>query len=248
MSKFKESLGLANPAVCTAAILAGGLGTRLRSVVNDRPKVLAEVRDRPFLTYLLQQLARSGIKSVVVCTGYIGEQVKAAFGDAFGSMRLLYSQETSQLGTAGALRLALPLIQSDSVLIMNGDSFCDADFGDFWAWRAAKGAEAALLLTQVSDTRRYGRVQMDGDGRVLKFEEKGGKEGSGWINAGIYLLDRSLLLNIPEGVDVSLEREMFPAWMDRGLYGYGNKGRFLDIGTPESYALAEKFFQETKLN
>jgi len=248
MSEFKESLGLADPTVCTAAILAGGLGTRLRAVVSDRPKVLAEVQERPFLAYLLQHLARSGIKSAVLCTGYIGEQIKTAFGDTFGSMRLLYSQETSQLGTAGALRLALPQIQSNSVLIVNGDSFCDANLSDFWAWREAKGAEAALLLTQVSDTRRYGRVEVNADWRVLKFEEKGGREGSGWINAGIYLLDRSLLLTIPEGMPVSLERDMFPAWMERGLYGYGNQGRFLDIGTPESYALAEKFFEGMKLN
>src|SRR4028119_1463188 len=153
MSEFKESLGLADPTVCTAAILAGGLGTRLRAVVSDRPKVLAEVQERPFLAYLLQHLARSGIKSAVLCTGYIGEQIKTAFGDTFGSMRLLYSQETSQLGTAGALRLALPQIQSKSVLIVNGDSFCDANLSDFWAWREAKSTEAALLLTQVSDTR-----------------------------------------------------------------------------------------------
>lgn len=248
MSESKENFSLSDPQACTAAILAGGLGTRLRSVVHDRPKVLAEVQERPFLAYLLQQLARSGIKNAVLCTGYMGEQVKIALGDACGSMRLLYSEETSQLGTAGALRLALPQIKSNSVLVMNGDSFCDANLGEFWAWRAGKGAEAALLLTQVSDTRRYGRVQVEGDGRVLKFEEKGGTEGPGWINAGIYLLDRSLLLTIPEGIPVSLEREMFPAWMERGLYGYGNQGRFLDIGTPESYALAEKFFEEMKLN
>jgi NDP-sugar pyrophosphorylase family protein len=217
-------------------------------VVSDRPKVLAEVQERPFLAYLLQHLARSGIKSAVLCTGYIGEQIKTAFGDTFGSMRLLYSQETSQLGTAGALRLAVPQIQSKSVLIVNGDSFCDANLSDFWAWREAKSTEAALLLTQVSDTRRYGRVEVDADGRVLNFEEKGGREGYGWINAGIYLLDRSLLLTIPEGIPVSLERDMFPAWMERGLYGYGTQGRFLDIGTPESYALAEKFFEGMKLN
>lgn len=241
-------MGLADPTVCTAAILAGGLGTRLRPVVNDRPKVLAEISSRPFLTYLLEQLVCSGIKSAVLCTGYIGEQVKSAFGDAFGSMRLSYSQESSQLGTAGALRLALSQIQSHSVLVMNGDSFCEVDFGKFWAWRAAKGVEAALMLTQVPDTRRYGRVQVDAGGRVLKFEEKGVTEGSGLINAGIYLLDRSLLLTIPENTNVSLEKEMFPAWIERGLYGYSNTGRFLDIGTPESYALAEKFFEEMKLN
>ena len=108
----------------TAAILAGGLGTRLRSVVKDRPKVLAEIRGVPFLTYLLDQLAAAGVRDVVLCTGYMGEQVRSAFGDSYGGMCLSYSQESSPLGTAGALRLALPLFKSSSVLVMNGDSFC----------------------------------------------------------------------------------------------------------------------------
>ena len=227
---------------CTAVILAGGLGTRLRSVVADRPKVMAEVRGQPFLTYLLEQLAQAGFKHTVLCTGYLGEQVKATFGDTYSSLHLEYSQESSPLGTAGALQLALPLFQSDRVLVVNGDSFCHANLREFWAWYTAKGAEAALLLTQVADTKRYGRVQVEPSGQVLKFEEKGDTEGAGWINAGIYLLERRLLSTIPKSRAVSLETEMFPKWIERGLYGYCSPGRFLDIGTPESYAIAEQFF------
>jgi NDP-sugar pyrophosphorylase family protein len=227
---------------CTAAILAGGLGTRLRSVVADRPKVMAEVRGLPFVTYLLEQLAQAGFKHTVLCTGYLGEQVKAAFGDTYSSLHLQYSQESAPLGTAGALQLALPLFLSEQVLVINGDSFCDANLRDFWAWYTAKDIEAALLLTQVPDTKRYGRVQVEPSGQVLKFEEKGGTEGAGWINAGIYLLERRLLSTIPKGRAVSLETEMFPAWMSGRLYGYCSQGRFLDIGTPESYAMVEQFF------
>lgn len=228
---------------CTAAILAGGLGTRLRSVVADRPKVMAEVRGQPFLAYLLEQLAQAGFKHTVLCTGYLGEQVKATFGDTYSSLHLQYSQESSPLGTAGALQLALPLFQSEQVLVINGDSFCHANLSDFWAWyQAKKDAEAALLLTQVPDTKRYGRVQVEPSGQVLKFEEKGGTEGSGWINAGIYLLERRLLSTIPQNGAVSLETEMFPDWIGQGLYGYCSQGRFLDIGTPESYAMVDNFF------
>src|SRR3989338_6029269 len=107
----------------TVAILAGGLGTRLRSVIADRPKVLAEVRGRPFLTYIFDQLIAASIKYAVLCTGYLGEKVCDRFGDSYGSLRLAYSQEPSPRGTAGALRLALPLFKSDSVLVMNGDSY-----------------------------------------------------------------------------------------------------------------------------
>lgn len=223
-------------------ILAGGLGTRLRPVVGDRPKVLAEVRGRPFLAYLLDQLVAARVGEVVLCTGYLGAQLESAFGDSYRNMRLRYSRESSPLGTAGALRLALPLLQSDPVLVMNGDSFCHADLEGFRRWHQAKGAKATLLLAQVSDTRRYGRVHLDTDGRVRRFREKGTTEGPGWINAGIYLLAQEVLGAIAPGRVVSLEREVFPAWIDRGLYAFTSLGPFLDIGTPEAYAAAEQFF------
>src|SRR5687768_5619957 len=117
----------------TAVILAGGLGTRLRSVISDRPKVLARVLDRPFLTYLLDQLAAAGLNYVILCTGYLGEQVKAEFGTSYSSLRLAYSQEMVPLGTAGALQLALSLIPSETVLVLNGDSFCEVDLQRFYS-------------------------------------------------------------------------------------------------------------------
>ncbi|NER01516.1 MAG: NTP transferase domain-containing protein [Okeania sp. SIO3C4] len=229
----------------TAAILGGGLGTRLRSVVADRPKVIAEVGNKPFLAYLLEQLANAGVKKVVICTGYLGEQIKATFGNSYGSLDLIYSQEPSQLGTAGALRLALPLLESDSVLVLNGDSYCDANLKDFWSWHLTKGAEATLLLTQVSDTKRYGRVQVDEEGQLLSFAEKVESSGPGWINAGVYLFKRHLLLTIPENRPVSLERELFPKWLGINFYGYCTpSARFLDIGTPQSYSTAVDFLKK----
>lgn len=226
----------------TAAVLAGGLGTRLRPVVDDRPKVLAEVRGRPFLTYLLDQLVTAGVGCAVLCTGYLGEQVQATFGAAYGRLRLIYSQERSPLDTAGALRLALPLLTSETVLVMNGDSWCDVDLAAFWASHCGRAAEGSLVLAETSDTMRYGRVYVDAEGFVRDFDEKGRNNESGWINAGVYLLKRRLVQRIPDNRSVSLEREMFPAWIGRGLYGYRGAARFLDIGTPEAYALAEHFF------
>ena len=229
-------------ATVSAAILVGGLGTRLRSVVDDRPKVLAEIRGKPFLTYLLDQLISSGIRSVVLCTGYMGELVKAEFGDRYGRLRLLYSQESSPLGTAGALRLALPFFESESVLILNGDSFSEANLEALWEWHCARDADATLLLTESLDTSRYGRVHVDGEGRVLQFEEKDGRKAPGWINAGVYLIKRHLLHTIPDSGMTSLERTIFPKWIGGEFYGYLSRGRFLDIGTPEAYASAEQFF------
>ena len=231
----------------TASILAGGTGTRLRPVVADRPKVLAEIRGRPFLAYLLDQLHYAGIKYVVLCIGYMGEQVKAMFGDYYDSIRIVYSHESSPLGTAGALRLALPLFKSDSVLVLNGDSFCEVNLRAFWAWHCDRGADATLIITENSDTKRYGRVIMDTNGRILNFDEKTDKGGPGCINSGIYLIKYRLLQMIPENRNVSLEKGIFPAWIRQRLYGYRNIGRFLDIGTPEAYAAAEQFFTPTKV-
>ena len=224
----------------TAAILAGGLGTRLRSVVTDRPKVMAEIRGRPFLAHVLDQLSGAGVREVVLCTGYLGEQVQSMFTDSYNNLRLLYSQESLPLGTAGALRLALPLFKSDPVLVMNGDSFLETDLRAFWAWHHAHRANVSLALVKMHDTRRYGRVHVDDEGAVVSFDEKRGKSTSGWINAGIYVIARPVLLTIPPNRAVSLEEEIFPVWIGRGLYGHCSKGRFLDIGTPESYSMAEK--------
>lgn len=226
----------------TAAILAGGLGSRLRPVVSDRPKALANIGERPFLTYLFDQLVVAGAKDVVVCTGYLGDQIRMIFGESYGPLRLNYSRESTPLGTAGALRLALPLFNFDSVLVMNGDSYCDANLGEFWLWHGARHARVSLLLSRVLDTERFGQVQVDRDGKVTDFREKGTGQGLGWINAGIYLLSRDLLAEIPANRTVSLEREVFPNWIGRGLYGFQSEARFMDIGTPEAYASAQSFF------
>ncbi len=231
-----------NVSQVTAVILAGGFGTRLRSLVTDRPKVLAAIHGRPFLTYLLDQVVEAGVESTILCTGYMGEMVQADIGPVYRGMPVRYSQETSPLGTAGAVRLALSAAASDPVLVMNGDSCCKADFVQFGAWHGEHQAEASILLTHVPDTRRYGRVDVVSDGHIQRFQEKGAHQGPGWINAGIYLLSRRIVSDIPEGQAVSLERDIFPGLVGRGLYGYQTERAFLDIGTPESYAEAERFF------
>lgn len=228
---------------CTAAILAGGLGTRLRSVISDRPKPMAEVNGRPFITYVLDQLIDAGIKRAVICTGYLGEKVKTSLGHHWRALQLSYSQEKVRLGTAGALRLAAPQIPSDNVLVMNGDSYLSANLQEFWIWRHIHLVQASMVLAQAPDTRQFGRIQVDeNSGRILKFEEKGNIQGAGWINAGIYLLPKSMLEVIPANQEVSLEKDCLPKWITMGFYGYQSQGRFLDIGLPETYAIASNFF------
>ena len=228
--------------VVTAAILAGGLGSRLRPAVSGRPKALANIGERPFLTYLFDQLVAAGARDVVVCTGYLGDQIRMIFGESYNTLRLNYSKESTPLGTAGALRLALPLFNSNPVLVMNGDSYCDANIREFCFWHSRRQANATLLLTKIFDTERFGQVKVDVDGKVTDFKEKSRGQGPGWINAGIYLLNRDLLEEIPVNRAVSLETEIFPSWIGRGLYGFQSEARFMDIGTPEAYSSAQSFF------
>ena len=140
-----DATSLANT---TAVILAGGLGTRLRSVVPDRPKVLADVSGRPFIEYLLDQLVTESVQSVVLCTGYKGDQVQNRLGTNYRNMPLHYSREQYPLGTGGALRLALPMIESDPVLVLNGDSYCEARLAQFAAWHTARESSATILLSR----------------------------------------------------------------------------------------------------
>ena len=228
-------------------ILAGGKGTRLQSALPDRPKVLAPVAGRPFLSYLMDQLVSTGFRQVILCTGYKGEQIREAFGDQYNGLDIQYSQEPEPLGTGGAIRYGLPLITTDSALVTNGDSYVNYNLTDFLAWHLKNDLQASLLLTYLSDTSRYGRVKADANGLITKFEEKGAKCGSGWVNAGIYIFNRDLLKSIPSGQFISLEREFFPSLIDKGLYGFRCEEEFIDIGTTESYALAEDFFSKLAL-
>ncbi len=224
----------------TAVVLAGGLGSRLRSVVGDRPKVLAQVGSGPFLRIVLDQLAWAGVRRVVLCVGYLAEQVRAVFGYAYRSLSLSYSEEPAPAGTGGALRRALPLLENDAILALNGDSFCEVDLAAFWRWCKRRQPPAALVLARVADASRYGSVTMEGD-QVVAFREKADGGGPSWVNAGVYYLTKPLIERIPSGRTVSLEREILPAVAGAGLHGYRSKGGFIDIGTPEGYAAARRF-------
>jgi NDP-sugar pyrophosphorylase family protein len=224
-----------------ALILVGGLGTRLRSVLPDRPKALAPVAGRPFLAFLLDQLQAAGVRRVVLCTGYQAHQVEETFGSRYRDLSLAYSREEMPLGTGGALRLALPLLDAEHALVLNGDSYVDLPLGEFHTWHREHGFAGSLLLTWVEDAARFGTVETDASGRIQAFREKQGLSRPGWINAGVYLLARAHLEELPAGRPVSLEREAFPAWLAEGLGGYTRRAAFLDVGTPESLAQAETF-------
>jgi NDP-sugar pyrophosphorylase family protein len=230
------------PGTTTAAILCGGLGTRLRPVAGDTPKALVEIAGTPFLDRLLAHLAASGLHDVVLCTGVGADRVAAHCGDGSRwGLEIRSSREDTPLGTGGALRLARGLIASSPFLVLNGDSFVDADPRALVSFHTARRAGATLLLVRVPDRSRFGSVRLGDGGRIAAFEEKG-LAGPGLVNAGVYALSRNVLDAIPAGRPVSLESEVFPALVGGGLFGFVAHARFIDIGTPESFREAGRFF------
>ena len=225
-----------------AMILVGGRGTRLRAVVGDRPKPMAEVAGRPFLQWLVIGLRSQGGRRVVLCTGHMGDKVQAHLGEGSDlGVKLVYSREIAPLGTAGAVRNALELMWSDPFLVMNGDSYCRFELDMLCRSHILNRAAVTLWLVRVNDCSRYGSVVLREDGEVEAFEEKSEASRPGLISAGIYLMNRKMVESIPAGRAVSLEREVFPGLVGHGLYGVVGEGPFLDIGTPEDFARAEKF-------
>jgi D-glycero-alpha-D-manno-heptose 1-phosphate guanylyltransferase len=225
-------------------ILAGGIGSRLQGVVSDRPKCLAEINGRPFLAYLLDQLERAGVRDVILSTGYMAEKVEAAFGAQHGSIALRYSCEEKPLGTGGGVKQALALCRHEYALVLNGDSYFDFDWRDFLDWCDPASMRLAMVLAWMEDCRRFGQVTFGDDGRVLGFQEKNEAAKPGWINAGIYMIRRELLAQFEAGETFSLERDLFPTQTGRGFFARGYRGRFIDIGTPESYRAAAEFFRD----
>ncbi len=233
----------------TAVILAGGLGTRLRPLIKDRQKVMANVADKPFLEHILTRLNDQGVTHAVLCVGYMAEQVQEYFGNKFGDLDLSYSEEQLLLGTGGALRFALPLVKSDPFLVLNGDSICDADLNDFFTAHANQQTSASMLLVQVEDTRRYGRVDFSSSNRIINFEEKGATRGPGYINAGVYLLSKSLIEELPKGRNISLEKEVFNGLVGEDFYAHcGKITKFIDIGIPEAVDQANDLLKNGALD
>src|SRR5579863_3258470 len=223
-----------------AVLLVGGLGTRLRSAVSSAPKVLALVGKRSFLQLLVSQLRSQGIHRLVMCTGYLADQIENEFGNgqAWG-VEIEYSKEEQPFGTAGAVKLAARYLKDDSeFFVMNGDSFLEMDFHKFMAFHRSHDAMATIAVFKVENTNRYGTVNVDADGRVQGFAEKTGRDVPGLVNGGVYIFKQAVLQCITQQPS-SLEKDIFPRLLDQGVYAQEQRGMFIDIGTPADYARAQ---------
>lgn len=221
-------------------VLAGGLGTRIRPVIGDTPKLMASIGGRPFLSYLLLWLTRFGARRVLLALGHGAAAVQDYLLDfRHPALSVTTVLEPCPLGTAGAVRLARSRLQTDPVLVMNGDSFVAADLCGFIAFHRAAGATGTVLCAMVEHAGRYGRIVTDENARIREFVEKDSSfRGPAMVNAGIYLLSGALLDTIVAMPGPSLERDVFARLPAGSLAAFGGPFDFIDIGTPETLAIA----------
>lgn len=226
-----------------AIVLVGGEGTRLRPLTSDMPKPAVTLVDRPFLAYAIEWLASHGVTEVVLACGFLPDVLREALADEEerAGVEIAYVAEPEPLGTAGAIRFAAEALGErleDRFLALNGDVLADLDLSALVRAHEERGARATIGLHPVPDSSAYGLVSCDAEGRVLEFAEKTGEAVPGEINAGAYVLERSVLDLVPAGQAVSIEREVFPRLVGDGLCGLLLDGYWMDIGTPERYLQA----------
>jgi D-glycero-alpha-D-manno-heptose 1-phosphate guanylyltransferase len=235
------------PEIPDVIILSGGFGLRLRGVIGETPKPMAPIAGRPFLELLLRQLKRHGFSRIILSVGYKQEMIREHFGEEAFGLELLYSIETSPLGTGGALREAADYATTEAVLVMNGDSYTDADISHLV--RDHEGNDADVTVVVVPETRSdAGSVVLDRNGNVKTFAEKRVVPESRYLSAGIYMLDKRLVGTIPTAAKISLEEQLFPQWLTDGksIGAFIVDGPCVDIGTPERYRKAQAVLEKVE--
>ena len=228
-----------------ALILAGGFGTRLRPLTCTRPKLLFPVANRPLLDWMMEQLSKNGVTTVILAVNYMADVLARHFGRSQYGMKILYSKETKPLGTGGPIRKAVNLLDKDDepFFVLNGDILSTIDYKSLYRSHLNSKAKATIALYQVEDPSRFGVVELNKNNQILRFVEKPktGEAPSHLINAGVYVLDHSVLDLIPKGREVSIEREVFPVLAaNKELSGYRFESLWVDIGKPNDYILANK--------
>ena len=221
-----------------AIILAGGLGTRLASRLLDVPKAMAPIAGRPFLQILLEQLHRSGCSRVLLSVGHLHQVIEGYFRSSFRGMGLVYSIEKAALGTGGAIRSTMALIQEDVVLVLNGDTYLETNYAQMVQFHRANQSAMTMAIAYQADIARYGGIVVD-RGRVVGFEEKE-CSGPGWINAGAYVLNKNLIWPPDVKERFSFESDfLMPQIAQIEPAAFKVEGLFIDIGIPADYDRAQ---------
>ena len=221
-----------------AVILAGGKGTRLSSVISDIPKPLAPVAGRPFLDHLVDQLTADGImRRIIFSTGYMANKITDWANTRSCDSILECIEEFEPLGTGGALLNAADTCVSETILVSNGDSMVRVSFKSVLEEHYRMGFSISMVVVNVANTSRYGKVELDAN-RVIAFKEKDGSSEPGYINAGIYVINRDCLKSFPRTTS-SFETDILPSLIEGGIGAYVTDLPFCDIGIPDSYYSAQ---------
>ncbi|MFT3934398.1 MAG: nucleotidyltransferase family protein [Chitinophagaceae bacterium] len=225
-----------------AIILAGGLGTRLRSVLPDLPKCMAPVNGRPFLAYIIEYFQKQGIERFIFSLGYKHEAITAWLKETYPLLSYAAVIEEEPLGTGGAIKLAISKTETTDVLILNGDTFFEVNLQAMASFHSQKKAACTLALKPMTDFNRYGVVETDKEDRIKSFKEKK-YYAEGLINGGIYLLNTALFQFLPMPEKFSFEKDYFEQYFSSvPMYGFVQKGFFIDIGIPEDFEKAQTAF------
>jgi mannose-1-phosphate guanylyltransferase len=222
-----------------ALVLAGGEGTRLRPLTYTVAKPVLPLVGRPHIAYVIDWLARHGVDDVIISCGHLAEGMRSVLGSLDLGAHIRFAEEPDPRGTAGAIRFAEDML-TDRFFVLNGDVLCDLDLTAQVELHERTGARATIALFPVDDPTGYGLVHRREDGEITEFLEKPEPDqvDTDEINAGAYLLERSVLEEIPPDRAVSIEREVFPKLIGNGLYGIRLEGYWIDIGTPERFLQA----------
>lgn len=221
-----------------AVVLAGGFGTRLRSVINDVPKPMAPVRNRPFLEYILNWLSEYSIRRIVISTGFKAESISSYFGQDFHGIAIEYAREEKPLGTGGGIMNSLTHVQEDNIIIINGDTYFPVDLDALMSCHRMSGVAVTIAIKKMTDAGRYGTVIMNKDNGIVQFHEKSFHEG-GLINGGVYVIKKSFLKEMDLQESFSFEKDVLERYAD-GTFAKGLifDYPFIDIGIPEDYIKA----------
>lgn len=223
-----------------AIVLAGGLGTRLAHVTGEIPKPMAPVGSRPFLEYLLDYLIEQGSDGAILAVSYQWEVIREHFGSIYRGLPLNYSVEDEPLGTGGAIRQALDTLPDDEVVVLNGDTLFRVDLEGLANTHRSGGARLSIALKQVADCGRFGHVEVSSDGVIARFLEKS-TAGPGWINGGVYMLNRDLFTDFPMPARFSFEQDLVEPNIDRiRPRAFQSDAYFIDMGVPEDYERAQR--------
>lgn len=226
-----------------AVILAGGLGTRLRTIVSDVPKPLAPVAGRPFLAWVLDTLAAQGIERTILSVGYRHDQIIDTLGDRWCDMTLDYAIEAEPLGTGGAIKLAATMARGDLLFVLNGDTFLSLDYADMAKAHNTAKADITVATVTVPNISRFGGLDIR-DGRIIRFLEKSGI-GTSHINGGVYILSQKIFETFDLPDRFSFENNFLAPNLNKLIpLSYHTSGLFIDMGVPEDYQRAQTLFSQ----